>query len=154
MGIPKVPSNKKSPPARPGPPVRPPLPKSPKHTPKAGVISVIPQSQQLDGNQRSLPPPPATSGNEYTSVHSTPSPHSSPTNAPPAIPPSLPTTQDTSIKNTTNAIYEEINDDVVRPSFDRETISLINNLPLLLILLVHSKTEGTSTTPSLTRSLV
>lgn len=113
-GIPKVPSSKKSPPARPGPPVRPPLPKSPKHTPKAGVISVIPQSLPHDGNQRSLPAPP--SGNEYaTSAHSTPSPHSSPTNEPNAIPPSLPPTQEASIKetNASNAIYEEINDDVV-----------------------------------------
>lgn len=116
LGIPKVPSNKKSPPARPGPPVRPPLPKSPKHTPKAGVISVIPQSLPHDGNQRSLPAPP--SGNEYataTSAHSTPSPHSSPTNEPNAIPPSLPPTQEASIKESSasNAIYEEINDDVV-----------------------------------------
>lgn len=126
LGIPKVPSNKKSPPARPGPPVRPPLPKSPIHTPKAGVISVIPQAMHNDTSAsapiipRSLPPPPTQSGaNEYSSVQSTPSPHSSPINEPKTIPPSLPPTSSSTTSTTnrdvdaSNAIYEEINDDVV-----------------------------------------
>lgn len=46
LGIPKVPPQRPKSPQRPSPPSRPPLPKSsnpsPKHVPKAGVISVIP----------------------------------------------------------------------------------------------------------------
>ncbi len=48
LGIPKVPPQRPKSPQRPSPPTRPPLPKSspspsPKHVPKAGVISVIPE---------------------------------------------------------------------------------------------------------------
>lgn len=129
LGIPKVPSNKsKNPPVRPGPPTRPPLPKSPKHIPKAGVISVVPHSMPPSSNdshspitlspQRTLPIPPAPSQtNEYASVQSASSPtQSSPTAAQPkTIPPPLPPIQSVSLKDTdsSNAIYEEINDDVV-----------------------------------------
>jgi len=46
LGIPKAPpSRPKSPPGRPSPPVRPPLPTTPKHTPKAGVISIVKMEQ-------------------------------------------------------------------------------------------------------------
>lgn len=52
MGIPRLPpARPKSPPARPSPPVRPPLPTTPtttpKHTPKAGVISIVKTDQGM-----------------------------------------------------------------------------------------------------------
>lgn len=97
-------------------------------THKAGVISVIPPAIPLTNTnsstfspQRTLPQPPPpltqpTSANEYSSVQSSPSSnHSSPSSEPKTIPTTLPPIQNVSLKDNdpANAIYEEINDDVV-----------------------------------------
>lgn len=58
LGIPKVPPQRPKSPQRPAPPSRPPLPKSanasPKHVPRAGVISIVPE---MLGRMKIEPPP-------------------------------------------------------------------------------------------------
>lgn len=128
LGIPKKPpSRPKSPPCRPMPPSRPPLPTTPKHAPKAGVISVIPTaaSQQSHPPQTQSPvlqrPAPAVPDNSYQlpsppiSSRSSDSSNASPQNEQHQ---SMPSIQAMSIQpQDTGAIYEEINDDVVRILF-------------------------------------
>ncbi|KAJ6608640.1 Synaptojanin-1, partial [Pseudolycoriella hygida] len=66
LGIPKVPPQRPKSPQRPSPPTRPPLPKSsnpspnpsPKHVPKAGVISVIPDMMSRMNIEATLPTQP------------------------------------------------------------------------------------------------
>lgn len=95
LGIPKVPPQRPKSPQRPAPPSRPPLPKSsspsqsPKHTPRAGVISVIPDMlgrMKIDSTA-SIP----MEGQSPLSPHG---------------------------DQQSSAIYEEINDDFVSNCFD------------------------------------
>lgn len=96
LGIPKVPPQRpKSPTNKPGPPHRPPLPKSPnpspKHIPKAGVISVCPDM--------------------LVKVKPMTEPPSGP---PPMMPPPVMSTSYVPVPvQDSAAIYEEINDDIV-----------------------------------------
>lgn len=117
LGIPRMPPCRpKSPPARPQPPVRPPLPTTPKHTPKAGVISIVkPTGAEALPNQN-VP---------HRAPPSIPAPYQQPEPRPSQIPPnptqnSPPVEQlETNIGSLSiqdpdnNAIYEEIDDDVV-----------------------------------------
>lgn len=121
LGIPKMPPNRpKSPPGRPQPPSRPPLPTTPKHAPRAGVISVIPNtSAASQGEQRFVNSPqmspqrpaPPIPGNTKQSSTSTSARSSISSGSSPEQPP----IKSLSIKDEdTGAIYEEINDDIVR----------------------------------------
>lgn len=131
LGIPKVPPQRpKSPPNRPTPPHRPPLPRSPnqspapspKHIPKAGVISVIPD---MLSKMRTAPLQPisvlmgattpadthqaqTSSGTSSTMT----TPDTPMCNEPPYMtpPPSVGAHQQ---QHESSAIYEEINDDIV-----------------------------------------
>lgn len=115
----------KSPPCRPQPPMRPPLPTTPKHTPKAGVISIVKPdpSKQTESNETATPSiphraaPPVQASKSYqpnesnqtrnSSSSSTPSPSNESRQA-------MPPVQSMSIQDQdTAAIYEEIDDDVV-----------------------------------------
>lgn len=114
------------------PPARPPLPSSsnvtPKHIPKAGVISIAPKhTENINPNESKpcvphRPAPTVNASQSYqqqspdlsgpfsksSSSSSTPSPSNEPRH-------SLPSIQSLSIEDQDNgAIYEEINDDVVR----------------------------------------
>lgn len=132
LGIPKVPPCRpKSPPARPSPPIRPPLPTTPKHTPKAGVISIVKNDKgqiraaigdmSISSNIPHRPAPSvAAAKKKYqeseqqpnlsrnSSSSSTPSPsHEAPQKT-------CSPSQSFSIQDQdTGAIYEEIDDDVV-----------------------------------------
>lgn len=153
LGIPKKPpSRPKSPPCRPGPPTRPPLPTTPKHAPKAGVISVIPAAAaaaqnhppqtQSPGPQRPAPAVPDQQPSPTISSRSSDSSTTSPQNEQPQ---SLPPIQSMNIQpQDTSAIYEEINDDVVSDTVIRSDAkrSLSNIFPFP----VHSKTARASTT--------
>lgn len=120
LGIPKKPpSRPKSPPCRPMPPTRPPLPTTPKHTPKAGVISVIPAA--VTHNQPApapspVPqrPAPAVPDNPSPPISSRSSDSSgaSPQHEPQQNSP-IPIQSMHIQPQDTGAIYEEINDDVV-----------------------------------------
>lgn len=123
LGIPrKPPGRPKSPPSRPAPPIRPPLPKSPKHAPRAGVISVFPQSNVVSNMAAAGPPSiPPIPNSSHRQQNKTPSPtyskssdssSSSPINDTGSLPPiHALNLQD---QDPSSAIYEEINDDVVR----------------------------------------
>lgn len=127
LGIPKVPPQRpKSPPNRPTPPHRPPLPRSPnqspapspKHIPKAGVISVIPD---MLGKMRTTPAPisvVAGGGAAYADTH--PQQTSSGTSSTMTTPdtpksnePPYMTSGGAHQQHESSAIYEEINDDIV-----------------------------------------
>lgn len=134
LGIPKVPPIRpKTPPARPQPPSRPPMPSAttPKHTPKAGVISIVkpdPTARPSSGGDASSaassvphrPAPPVVASQTYqeleqksnlsrkSSSSTTPSPVHE------ASPKLSPTAQSLIIHDQdTGAIYEEISDDIV-----------------------------------------
>lgn len=111
LGIPKVPPGRpKTPPSRPQPPGRPPMPTTPKQTPRAGVISVIPtMTSQINSPQRAAPQRPAPA------VPSASSPiHSSRSSSASITSPVHEQIQSLVIKDEdTGAIYEEINDDIV-----------------------------------------
>lgn len=102
MGIPEVPLRPKSPPNKPPPPVRPALPKSPMaspkhqpvhHTPKVGVISVVPE--MINKSKPALPPAPQISNNSVSQLSNEMS--------------SMQMEESNPSENT--AIYEEINDE-------------------------------------------
>ena len=107
LGIPKVPPQRPKSPASKLPPSRPPLPKSPKHLPKAGVISVVPEL--LNKTKPVMPPPmqpiQVVQGHQQNQSPTHVSSGSSPSHSI-SSPPSQP--QDLSA-----AIYEEISDDIV-----------------------------------------
>lgn len=124
LGIPKKPPNRpKSPPCRPMAPNRPPPPTTPKHAPKAGVISVIPTAATQNHppqTQSPVPvrPAPAVPENSYQlpspPISSRSSDSSTTTSPPNEQQPNLPPIQSINIQpQDTGAIYEEINDDVV-----------------------------------------
>lgn len=118
------------PPMRPkSPPGRPPLPSgnvTPKHTPKAGVISIAPKHTENNNTNESKPnvphrPAPTVNASQsYPQCSDLPGPFSrsssssstpSPSNEPHQ---SMPSVRSLSIHDQdTGAIYEEINDDVV-----------------------------------------
>lgn len=120
LGIPRMPpSRPKSPPARPQPPTRPPLPTTPKHTPKAGVISIVKSTGGDPLPNPNVPhraPPAIPTANPYqpsemrsAHVPSTPSSHNSSPIEQLAASVETMNVQDPD----NNAIYEEIDDDVV-----------------------------------------
>lgn len=128
LGIPKVaPCRPKSPPARPSPPIRPPLPTTPKHAPKAGVISIVKTDQgmrpmisdlsSINPNIPHRPAPPVAASKTYQepdniSRGSSSSSTSSPIHEIPQK--TSPPAQSLCIQDQdTGAIYEEIDDDVV-----------------------------------------
>lgn len=134
LGIPKAPpSRPKSPPGRPSPPIRPPLPTTPKHAPKAGVISivkteqgilrpVIPDSSSVAQSMPHRPAPPVAASKTYQEpeqqsnfLRKSSSSSSSSTSSPiQESPQKTSPPQSLSIHDQdTGAIYEEIDDDVV-----------------------------------------
>lgn len=130
MGIPKAPpARPKSPPARPQPPNRPPLPTTPKHIPKAGVISIVKTDQRpLSAGDSNVsvpniphrPAPPIASTKAYQDTEQKPnlSRKSSSSSSSSPVQESeqeqSPTAQTLVIHDQdTGAIYEEINDDIV-----------------------------------------
>lgn len=163
LGIPKAPpSRPKSPPARPSPPVRPPLPTTPKHTPKAGVISIVkteqgilrPVSADSSGtaspSMPHRPAPPVIASKTYQEPEQQPnlsrkSSSSSSTSSPiQEAPQKVSPPQSLSIHDQdTGAIYEEIDDDVVSNPYIWNTES--HYYKHLIIFTVHSKTERSST---------
>lgn len=110
------PCRPKSPPCRPQPPVRPPLPTTPKHTPKAGVISIVkPTGVEALPNPNvphrappSIPAPYQQAEQRPGQVPSNPTQNSPPVEQLESDIGSL------NIQDPDNAIYEEIDDDVVR----------------------------------------
>lgn len=144
MGIPKAPpSRPKSPPARPGPPIRPPLPTTPKHAPKAGVISIVKTEQGIlrpviadsSGAAQSMPhrpAPPVAAAAAAAKTYQEPeqqldlsrksSSSSSSTSSPiQEAPQKTSPPQSLSIHDQdTGAIYEEIDDDVVSISIPKK----------------------------------
>lgn len=100
----------KSPPARPQPPSRPPLPTTPKHTPRAGVISIVkPTAADASGNVPHRTAPPVISSRSYQQTES--NANHSPTAQ--ATEKSIPNVESLNIQEQDSAIYEEIDDDVV-----------------------------------------
>lgn len=129
LGIPKVPpSRPKSPPARPMPPVRPP-PITPKHAPKAGVISIVKQDQSqsrpssgdsnIAPNIPHRPAPSVTASKTYQEVEQTSRKSSSSSTSSPIQEAPQKTNSPTQAQSLvihdqdTGAIYEEIDDNVV-----------------------------------------
>lgn len=102
----------KSPPARPQPPIRPPLPTTPKHTPRAGVISIVKPTAadaNTSGNIPHRTAPPVISSRSYqqTETNANQSPTDQTTEK------SIPNVESLNIQEQDSAIYEEIDDDVV-----------------------------------------
>lgn len=122
------PSRPKSPPARPQPPSRPPLPTTPKHTPKAGVISIV-KSSTADANTSSSVPhrtaPPVISSRPYQQTESNLNPLS---NNNQTTDESIPNVESLNIQEQDSAIYEEIDDDVVSFYFRFHTDDFIRNI--------------------------
>lgn len=153
LGIPKKPPNRpKSPSGRSMPPSRPPLPTTPKHAPKAGVISVIPNANAAQHSgfvsnpqmspQRPAPPVPGSTkpSSPATSARSSISSASSPEQAPISA---------LSIKDEDNgAIYEEINDDIVGIEKSAFGSSFSHTLYSFS---VYSEAEGPSATSATAR---
>lgn len=144
LGIPKVPPQRpKSPTNRPAPPHRPPMPRSPnsspapspKHVPKAGVISVIPD--MMGKILRPAPLQPVTAAvdqQKQSQLQQQTSSSASSTMTTPDTPKTIepPYMQPPSVSGSTHlhdtsAIYEEINDEIVSSSIiDFDVCAFVN----------------------------
>lgn len=110
------PSRPKSPPCRPQPPTRPPLPTTPKHAPKAGVISIVKPTGAEAASNQNMPhraPPSIPSTRPFEQSESTASQGPTvPTQSSP-IEQLASDVESFHVQDPDNAIYEEIDDDVV-----------------------------------------
>lgn len=110
------PSRPKSPPARPQPPSRPPLPTTPKHAPKAGVISIVKPTGAEAASNQNIPhraPPSIPTSRPYEQPESTANQGPSISTQSSPVEQLASDVESFHIQDPDNAIYEEIDDDVV-----------------------------------------